>query len=435
MYIYDDFDRTLVAERVNEFRDQVARRLSGALTEEEFKPLRLMNGVYLQLHAYMLRVAIPYGTLSSEQLRTLAHIARTYDRNYGHFTTRQNLQFNWIKLSDLPDVMADLGAGRPARHADQRQLRAQRHDRSMGRRRRRRGRGPAHLGGNPPAAFDHASGVHVPAAQVQDRDHRGAARPRGGPGARHRSAPAQERRGRDRLRGDRRRRAWALAVRRQDHQAVPAQARPLELRRGDPARLQPVRTPRQHLQGAHQDPRQRPRHREVRRRGRCRMADDQGRRAGHRPGVHCRRCRALPLSGLREAGRRAGGACARAERQSALRGLVPEFRFGAQGRRLCDRHAVAEARRRAARRRHVGADGQDRRSGRSLQLRRNPRRPRAEPGAAACRAARPAGALGGSSTGSASPRPTSASSPTSSPVRGSTIAASPTRDRFRWRRS
>jgi sulfite reductase (NADPH) hemoprotein beta-component len=108
MYIYDDFDRTLVAERVDEFRDQVARRLSGALTEDEFKPLRLMNGVYLQLHAYMLRVAIPYGTLSSDQLRALARIARRYDRNYGHFTTRQNLQFNWIKLSDLPDVMADL---------------------------------------------------------------------------------------------------------------------------------------------------------------------------------------------------------------------------------------------------------------------------------------------------------------------------------------
>src|SRR5882757_7061572 len=108
MYHYDEFDRTLVAERVSEFRDQVARRLSGELTEDEFKPLRLMNGVYLQLHAYMLRVGIPYGTLSSAQLRTLSHIARRYDRDYGHFTTRQNLQFNWIKLSDLPDVMADL---------------------------------------------------------------------------------------------------------------------------------------------------------------------------------------------------------------------------------------------------------------------------------------------------------------------------------------
>src|SRR5207302_8898445 len=108
MYIYDDFDRTLVDERVREFRDQVARRLSGELTEEEFKPLRLMNGVYLQLHAYMLRIAIPYGTLSSDQMRMLVHVARRYDRNYGHFTTRQNIQFNWIKLKELPDAMADL---------------------------------------------------------------------------------------------------------------------------------------------------------------------------------------------------------------------------------------------------------------------------------------------------------------------------------------
>ena len=108
MYLYDDFDRTLVAERVAEFRGQVARRLAGELTEDEFKQLRLMNGVYLQLHAYMLRIAIPYGTLSSNQLRMLAHVARRYDRGYGHFTTRQNLQFNWIKLEQLPDAMADL---------------------------------------------------------------------------------------------------------------------------------------------------------------------------------------------------------------------------------------------------------------------------------------------------------------------------------------
>src|SRR5215831_3982046 len=100
MYLYDEFDRTIVAERVAEFRDQVGRRISGALTEDEFKPLRLMNGVYLQLHAYMLRIAIPYGTLSARQLRMLAHVARRYDRGYGHFTTRQNIQFNWIKLEE-----------------------------------------------------------------------------------------------------------------------------------------------------------------------------------------------------------------------------------------------------------------------------------------------------------------------------------------------
>jgi len=112
MYVYDAFDRALLAQRVEDFRDQVARRISGELTEEEFKPLRLMNGVYLQLHAYMLRIAIPYGSLSSDQLRTLALVTRRYDRNYGHFTTRQNLQLNWIKLSDLPDLMADLATAK-----------------------------------------------------------------------------------------------------------------------------------------------------------------------------------------------------------------------------------------------------------------------------------------------------------------------------------
>ncbi|MGF1456692.1 MAG: nitrite/sulfite reductase [Alphaproteobacteria bacterium] len=108
MYRYDEFDRTMVAERVKQFRGQVARRLSGDLTEDQFKPLRLMNGVYLQLHAYMLRVAIPYGTLSSDQMRMLAHVARTYDKGYGHFTTRQNIQYNWPKLGDIPDILDDL---------------------------------------------------------------------------------------------------------------------------------------------------------------------------------------------------------------------------------------------------------------------------------------------------------------------------------------
>ncbi|NKJ05579.1 nitrite/sulfite reductase [Rhizobium sp. SG741] len=110
MYRYDEFDHAFVAERVAQFRDQVERRLAGELSEDAFKPLRLMNGVYLQLHAYMLRIAIPYGTLSSRQMRMLAHIARTYDRGYGHFTTRQNLQFNWPKLSDMPGVLAELAS-------------------------------------------------------------------------------------------------------------------------------------------------------------------------------------------------------------------------------------------------------------------------------------------------------------------------------------
>src|SRR5512140_1971758 len=108
MYRYDEFDHQFVRDRTNQFRNQAERRLTGDLTEEEFRPLRLTNGLYLQLHAYMLRIAIPYGTLSSRQLRKLAFIARTYDRGGGHFTTRQNLQFNWIALKDVPEILQHL---------------------------------------------------------------------------------------------------------------------------------------------------------------------------------------------------------------------------------------------------------------------------------------------------------------------------------------
>jgi sulfite reductase (NADPH) hemoprotein beta-component len=108
MYQYDEYDEALVIERVAEFRDQVRRRLSGELSEEEFLPLRLQNGLYMQKHAYMLRVAIPYGVLSAVQVRMLAHIARKYDRGYGHFTTRQNIQYNWIKLEEAPDILEEL---------------------------------------------------------------------------------------------------------------------------------------------------------------------------------------------------------------------------------------------------------------------------------------------------------------------------------------
>ncbi|MBO9698315.1 MAG: nitrite/sulfite reductase [Sphingopyxis sp.] len=110
MYKYDEYDQQMVDARVAEFSDQVRRRLAGEITEDQFKPLRLMNGLYLQLHAYMLRVAVPYGTLDSRQMRMLAHIARKYDRDYGHFTTRQNIQYNWIKLEDAPAILADLAS-------------------------------------------------------------------------------------------------------------------------------------------------------------------------------------------------------------------------------------------------------------------------------------------------------------------------------------
>ncbi len=110
MYNYSEVDQRLVDERVQQFRGQVDRRLTGEIAEDEFKPLRLQNGLYLQLHAYMLRVAVPYGTLSSLQMRKLAHIARRYDRGFGHFTTRQNIQYNWIRLEDAPDILAELAS-------------------------------------------------------------------------------------------------------------------------------------------------------------------------------------------------------------------------------------------------------------------------------------------------------------------------------------
>ena len=108
MYHYDSYDRQILAERNIQFRGQVERRLKGELSEEEFRPLRLMNGLYLQLHAYMLRVAIPYGLLSSMQMRKLASIARRYDKDYGHFTTRQNIQYNWPNLEDVPEILVEL---------------------------------------------------------------------------------------------------------------------------------------------------------------------------------------------------------------------------------------------------------------------------------------------------------------------------------------
>ena len=110
MYRYDQYDHQIVKERIAQYRDQVRRRLADELTEDEFRPLRLQNGLYLQRHAYMLRIAVPYGLLSSKQIRMFAHIARNYDRGYGHFTTRQNIQFNWIKLEQTPDILQHLAS-------------------------------------------------------------------------------------------------------------------------------------------------------------------------------------------------------------------------------------------------------------------------------------------------------------------------------------
>ena len=225
MYAYDELDRTLINERVSEFRDQVKRRLSGELTEDEFKMLRLQNGVYLQLHAYMFRVAIPYGTLSSKQLRRAGACRaplRPRLRPFHHAAEHP------VQLDQARRTAGCAGRsrrGRHPRHADLGQQHPQRHLGPVGRRRARRDRGSPHLVGNPAAVHHAASGILVPAAQVQDRDHRVRARPRRDQGPRYRPAPAQERRRRDRLRGAGRRRPRPHAVHRQDHQAVRARPR------------------------------------------------------------------------------------------------------------------------------------------------------------------------------------------------------------------
>ena len=175
MYRYDEFDAAFVRDRVSQFRYQVARRLSGELTEEQFKPLRLMNGLYLQLHAYMLRIAMPYGTLSAKQLRMLAHIARKYDKRLRPF---HDAAEHPIQLDQAGGRARNPGGPRQrrnARHPDQRQLHPQCHDRSICRRRRRRDRGPAAALPRSSANGRAASGIRLPAAQIQDRGGRYAA--------------------------------------------------------------------------------------------------------------------------------------------------------------------------------------------------------------------------------------------------------------------
>ena len=256
-----------------------ARRLSGELDEEQFKPLRLQNGVYLQLHAYMLRIAVPYGTLNPRQVRQLAYIARNYDKGYGHFTTRQNLQFNWPRLEDVPDILAEARRGRDALHPDLRQLHPQRHRRPFRRRLGRRGRRPAPLCGDSAAMVVAAPGIPVPAAQIQDRGDGRAGRPRGDPVPRHRLRGEAQRRGRARLRRLYRRRHGPHAHARQEDPRLPAGGGPARLFRGDPARLQHARTARQQIQGAHQDPRPRDRHGDDRRGDRGRVRGEPPRRA------------------------------------------------------------------------------------------------------------------------------------------------------------
>ena len=172
MYDYTDFDRAFVHERVAEFRDQVERRIDGSLTEAEFLPLRLRNGLYLQLHAYMLRIAIPYGTLNARKLRQLAYIAERWDKGYGHFTTRTEHPVQLAEAARRARHPRGAGGRRDARDPDQRQLRAQRDRGPFRRGGRRRGRGSAGDGGADPAVVDRPSGVQLARAQVQDRHQR-----------------------------------------------------------------------------------------------------------------------------------------------------------------------------------------------------------------------------------------------------------------------
>ena len=373
MYRYDEFDERFVNERVAQFRRQVKRRLGGELTEDQFRPLRLMNGLYLQLHAYMLRINVPYGTLSSKQMRKFAYIARTYDKNFGHFTTRQNIQYNWIKLEETPDILQHLAdvevtgiqsSGNCVRNITS--------DQYAGRAQGRAGRSARLLRAAAPVLVP-APRVLVPAAQVQDRRDGLAERPRGRGRARHRPAHAQERAGRDRVRGARRRRPRPHAVHRPDDPQVARAGAPAVVRRVDPARLQHAGPARQHPQGAHQDHRQPDGHRQVSRARRQGMGAHEERRAeGPRRGGRAHQ-RLFRAAAVREARGSDRGARQAARRRPRVRSLDARQRRRAQGAGLRDRQPVAEGARQGARRHHGRQDGRRRRSRGPLQLRRDPR--------------------------------------------------------------
>ena len=365
----------------------------------------------------------------------LAHVARSYDRGYGHFTTRQNIQFHWIKLERVAGRHGRSRQRRHARHADQRQLRAQHHHRPMGRRCARRDRGPAHLGRAHPPARDAASRILVHAAQVQDRGRRRGPRSRRAAHPRSGAAAASQRRRRNRLRGHGRRRARPHAVPRQDHQAVPAEARRAELRRGDSAHLQPVRPARQYLQGAHQDPGARARRRSLRQGSRGGMAEHQGRRAGARSRRRRRNRRPLPLSRpIEQLDDSPPELAAGAPRRSPLRRLGRQFGRQSQGAGLRHRHACRSSRKAA--RRATPPPSRWTPSPISPTAIRSAKSASATSRIWCCRMSRSAicRRCGARSTPSASPRRMSGSSPTSSPARASIIAASPMRARSRSRR-
>src|SRR6478735_318696 len=334
MYRYDEFDERFVRERVAQFSDQVSRRLDGSLTEDEFKPLRLKNGVYLQLHAYMLRIAVPYGTLNSRQLRQLALIGETYDRGYGHFTTRTNIQFNWPKLRDVPEIL-DLLA-EVEMHCIQTSGNCIRN-----------------------VTADHFAGV----AQDEIEDPR----------------PTAELI-----------RQWSSAH--PEFSYLPRKFK-IAVTGAEHDRAGPRRPARQQVQGARQDPGPRDRRRGIHppRRGRVRAARrpvDQCR--SRRAGAHRRLFRTAVL---RDAAGREQHAGSGQGDQSGLRPLGRGQYDAAQMGGLHRADDLAEAARPGAGRRDQRADAPRRRSGRALFLRRVARHPCAEPRAAACAPARSPGNL------------------------------------------
>ena len=434
MYAYDELDRTLINERVSEFRDQVKRRLSGELTEDEFKMLRLQNGVYLQLHAYMFRVAIPYGTLSSKQLRALAHVARRYDRGYGHFTTRQNIQFNWIKLAELPDALADLAeVGIHAMQTSGNNIRNVTSDQWAG-------VAPGEVEDpriwsellrqyttlHPEFSFlprkfkiaITASEHDRAAIKIHDiglRLHKNADGETGfevlvGGGLGRTPFIAKTIKpfvhGRDLL-------SYVEAILRVYNQygrrdnIYKARIKILVHELGIEKFASEVEEEWQQMRDSAltlDD--------SVIEEIRSRFTYPAYEKLPHMPDE-----------------------LKKAAHDPHVRALAQELGVSAQGAGLCDRDAVAEAGGRTARRRHRRPDGRDRRSRRQIFVRRNPRRPRAESGAAARRQARPAGAVEGARQDRRSRRRTSIWSPTSSPARGWTIARSPMRARSRSRRN
>ena len=372
MYRYDEFDQHFVDERVAQFRDQTRRYIDGTLSHADFLHLRLRNGLYIQRLAPMLRVAVPYGTLTSRQLRMLAHIARYYDKGYGHLSTRTNMQFNWPDLAEVPDILADLASvqmhaiqtsGNCIRNVTADQFAGVAEDEAVD------GRPYCELirqwsTAHPefdwlPRKFKIAiNGSPRDRAAIDDSRHR------------HRSAPRGRQCG---LRHLRRRRIGSHADSRQPDSRGAARRPPAHISRVDPARVQPLRSARQQAQSPREDSRTRVVARSVSRSGRRRM----GIRQGRSDDADTRRNRSCPR-GVHTARLSTARTRRFARRQAPCRTGVQSLgrhqRGAPQTTRLRDRDAIDEGHGCCPRRRDRRSDGRGCRLGRSVRIRRNPHR-------------------------------------------------------------